>query len=98
MKAIKIFSLALSFAAIALTGCKDPCKDVACQNAGTCDDGTCICATGYEGTNCETEQRAKFLATYNVQESCTFFGNDNFTISIAPSAQGGVTGVVINNM
>ncbi len=39
----------------------DPCKDVVCQNGGTCVDGTCGCLTGYEGTNCETEMRTKFL-------------------------------------
>ena len=42
----------------------DPCKDVNCLNGGNCVDGTCVCATGYEGTDCSTEMREKFLGTY----------------------------------
>ena len=40
---------------------KDPCKDVVCNNGGTCVDGTCSCTTGYEGADCSTEMRTKFL-------------------------------------
>lgn len=31
----------------------DKCKDVTCQNGGTCDNGKCACPTGYSGDNCE---------------------------------------------
>ncbi|NCG30359.1 MAG: hypothetical protein GWP27_07820 [Bacteroidetes bacterium] len=37
-----------------LSSCND-CKDVVCDNGGTCDDGICLCRTGYSGTNCEVE-------------------------------------------
>jgi len=61
----------LSFLATAALGttlffasCKeDKCKDVTCNNGGTCIDGTCECATGYEGTTCDTEARTKFTGT-----------------------------------
>jgi hypothetical protein len=37
-----------------VTGCKkDPCKDVSCENGGTCDDGKCNCKSGFEGEKCE---------------------------------------------
>jgi hypothetical protein len=37
-----------------ITSCKkDPCKDVTCENGGTCDDGKCNCPAGYEGEKCE---------------------------------------------
>jgi len=33
----------------------DPCANVECQNGGTCNtDGTCDCAPGYGGDNCNT--------------------------------------------
>ena len=46
----------LSFLVLTLFvfACSDPCDDVICGSNGTCDDGTCICAAGYSGTNCET--------------------------------------------
>lgn len=42
-------------AMISLQSCVDKCRDVNCQNGGTCDDGECDCPTGYSGTNCEIE-------------------------------------------
>jgi hypothetical protein len=56
--------------------CKDACKDVECNN-GTCDEGTCICETGYEGTNCDAEMRAKFFGTYRVSGTDT--DGDSYT-------------------
>lgn len=44
--------------------CSDPCDDIACGDNGTCDDGTCICETGYEGTNCETLVIDKYTGTW----------------------------------
>jgi len=44
----------------------DPCKDVTCLNGGTCTTGTCTCVAGYEGTDCSTEMRTKFIGTYNL--------------------------------
>lgn len=38
-----------------LTSCSDPCKDIVCENAGTCDEGVCTCLDGFSGTNCEIE-------------------------------------------
>ncbi len=59
---------------------KDPCKDVTCEH-GTCNDGSCLCETGYEGSNCETEQRLAFVGNYNVTETCGP-NSYNFTINI----------------
>lgn len=94
----KILLMCMTLVSIALFSCKkdDPCEDVTCLNGGTCNNGSCSCATGYEGSTCATEQRSKFLASYNVSESCNITGNFNYTISINTSATG-VTKVVISN-
>lgn len=42
----------------------DLCESITCSGHGTCNDGTCACSPGYEGANCETETRAKFLGPY----------------------------------
>ncbi len=44
-----------AFSLITYTACKqDKCKDVACINGGACQDGSCICPSGYTGSHCET--------------------------------------------
>ncbi len=54
-----------AFSAITYTACnKDECKDVVCQNGGTCTDGTCACPFAYTGANCETEVRSNYYKTY----------------------------------
>lgn len=39
------------------------------------------CEIGYEGTNCKTLSREKFVATWNGTESCTI-GTDNYQLTI----------------
>lgn len=56
--------------AFLLFSCTDPCEDVSCLNDGVCDDGTCLCEVGYEGTNCETESRAKYYGTFGGDLTC----------------------------
>lgn len=47
-----------------LAACSDdPCEDVTC-GPGVCEDGTCICPAGYEGSSCETETRSLYYGTY----------------------------------
>lgn len=84
MKSIRniAFSAALTFAAfgaVTYTSCnKDECKDVVCQNGGTCnaDNGSCICATGYEGTKCETKVAEKFIKTWSATDKKTGSSTD----------------------
>ena len=98
MKIRNVFATAgLAFVLLmAFAGCNpDACKDVVCENAGTCLDGDCICQPGYEGVNCETESRTKFLGNYTVDESCD--GNpDQFACKIETSANA-VTDVIFDN-
>lgn len=94
-----VFSLTVaSIATITLSGCKkdDPCEGVTCSNGGTCNNGSCSCAAGYEGSTCGTEVRSKFIASYSVQENCSPGGNFNYNMTINSSATG-VQNVVLNN-
>ncbi|HEY9178072.1 MAG TPA: calcium-binding EGF-like domain-containing protein [Flavipsychrobacter sp.] len=117
MKSIRniAFSALLTFGAFSMvtyTACnKDECKDVVCQNGGTCVTGTCNCPTGYEGTSCETLSRAKFIGTWTGSDKCNI-NTYNVTMTINTSTNeiqalvnnpGGfgnsitITGVITNN-
>ncbi|MEY2829533.1 MAG: hypothetical protein RIQ33_1392 [Bacteroidota bacterium] len=101
MKKIKFFAFALmtvlSVASVTyFNSCKkDPCKDVVCNNGGTCVDGTCSCTTGYEGTTCETEMRTKYLvSSTSFTEACNGGSTYNMTISKGSS----INEVIIENL
>lgn len=84
--ALSAFITISAFGAVLYTSCnKDECKDVVCQNGGTCSAGICTCATGYEGTNCETKSRDKFVGTYAGTEICTT-GNDAYSVIISANS------------
>ncbi|MCB0761988.1 MAG: hypothetical protein KDC12_10740 [Flavobacteriales bacterium] len=95
----KIFSMLFMAAmlAVSFTACKkDPCADVTCDH-GTCNDGTCDCETGYEGDECSTQMRSKFLGTFTGTESCSVSGNFPITWNINTSGTA-VNKVIINNL
>lgn len=46
-------ALFLLLAFFALMGCKDKCESTICNNGAICEDGKCICPTGYTGPACE---------------------------------------------
>ena len=80
-----------------ISSCKDKCKDVNCDN-GTCVEGTCNCSEGYEGNDCGTESRSKFIGSYvvNGTETCSVSGNStltgmSFTISNSSAAINKIT-------
>lgn len=45
----------IGFISIVYTSCtkKDPCGGINCINGGACNNGRCVCPTGFEGTYCE---------------------------------------------
>ena len=58
MKKLNLLFVALIGAsALTFTSCTDECKDVVCENGGTCDEetGACDCPTNFYGESCETE-------------------------------------------
>lgn len=91
MKTIKSTLIAvLAFLAISstvfLNSCaKDPCNDLNCQNGASCNDGSCICPTGYEGAECDITAASKFVGKYSGSLRCDQFpiDFDNITITLA---------------
>lgn len=50
---LTIFVIILSL--IAVNSCGDPCKDINCNNNGTCVEGDCNCDPGYSGPLCSIQ-------------------------------------------
>lgn len=97
MKKINLYLASVVAAAtFSLTSCVDPCKDVVCENGGTCIEGTCDCATGYEGDNCADEMRAKFVGSYSVADNCSATGTASYTVNVSNSSTD-VSTVLISN-
>ena len=70
-KSIFVAALATvaTFASLMYVSCnRDKCKTIVCANNGVCNQGACICPSGYGGTNCETVLRDKFLGSWQVFE------------------------------
>src|SRR5215217_1585631 len=79
------FLTAIAFATVMMfNACNDDaCKDVTCLNGGTCIDGTCNCATGYEGTDCATESRVKFIGTWTASDDCNTSGTGSYIVTVS---------------
>ena len=103
MKSIRNIALSAlltigAFGAVTYTSCnKDECKDVVCQNGGTCNNGVCSCLVGYEGANCETKSNAKFAGTWAAAETCSGATGNPYQVTITadPATP---TKVLINNL
>jgi hypothetical protein len=50
----------------------DACKDVTCDNGGTCVEGDCVCLDGFSGVNCETAWATAFISLYDGVDNCGF--------------------------
>lgn len=67
-----------------------------CGPNGNCNEGNCICETGYTGSNCEVEARAAFIGAFSVTDACNV-GTFNYQISIASNSNN-VVGISISNL
>jgi hypothetical protein len=104
MKMLRMLGLAMAlFGAMTVSSCKiDLCKNVTCQNGGTCQDGNCKCNLPWEGSRCEVDARDKFVGSWRGTTNCGD-GPQEMTISITKSStksDGGViyfTGVFVGS-
>lgn len=77
--------LGVATLSMVFTSCNpDECKDVVCENGGVCSDidGSCDCAAGYEGANCETLSRAKMIGDWAVEEDGSNSVADQYDVEI----------------
>ena len=85
-----------AFGAVIYTSCnRDQCKTISCAYGGVCNNGVCNCPVGYEGSNCETISRQKFLGNWSVFEKGSITEAAQYPISIEEGAK--ITDVVIKN-
>ena len=73
----------------------DKCKTIVCAYGGVCNQGACICPSGYEGTNCEIISNSKFIGNWQVFEKGSTTNAAQYQIYI--SADTPVTTVTITN-
>ncbi len=85
-----------AFGAVTYTACtEDKCKAIVCANGSVCKDGACICPSGYEGAQCETVNRERFLDNWVVVEDGTISAPANYTVSVERGSA--ITEVAIKN-
>jgi len=86
-----------AFCSLAWFSCnRDKCKTIVCANGGVCSQGACTCKSGYQGANCETIARLKFLGNWEVFEKGSITNAAQYPISI--EASDNITNVVIRNL
>jgi hypothetical protein len=89
-------STLVAFFAVTYTSCTpDKCKEIVCAYGGACNNGTCICPSGYSGTQCELETRQVFIGVYKVFEKGSAETAASYTASIENGPA--ITDVVIQN-
>lgn len=60
----------------------DKCKTITCAYQGVCNEGKCICQSGYEGPQCETVTRKKYLGTWVVTENGSITDASQYTVAV----------------
>lgn len=72
------FAVIFAFGSVVYTSCKkenttqpvdNKCVGVVCQNGGSCVEGVCYCAVGYEGEKCDKASISRYLGEWDVTET-----------------------------
>lgn len=61
----------------------------------SCGDDEKVCNTGYEGSDCKTLSRDKFIGQWSGTEDCTI-GDDSYTITLSASSTNEISLVYTN--
>lgn len=86
-----------AFSAVTYSSCNnDKCKAIVCAYGGTCNEGKCICQSGYEGAQCETITRNRYLDVWQVLEKGTI-STSAAQYAVAIEAGPNITDVTIKN-
>lgn len=84
------------FSAVTFASCNaEPCDAIACAYGGTCNEGECICPSGYEGTHCEIVTKDKFIGVWTVFEDGTVTMPAQYEVNI--KSGDGNTDIIISN-
>lgn len=94
---LSAISALLVMGSLTYTSCRqrDKCREITCAFSGTCVEGKCYCATGYEGTQCEKLIRAKFSGPWTVLESGTKSFTEEYALDVYEG--GGTDSIYIRN-
>ena len=108
MKRILIL-LSIAAMVFAYVGWKNACNDTVCLNSGTCNDGKCecvgryggvncdtFCPVGYEGDNCEIQNRAKFIKNWSSHTRTSAGADFKHALVVSPGSS--ISTVVISNI
>ena len=82
-----VFSSIFLVLATMFTACAPPaCQDVDCGDHGTCFEGACECAPGWQGIKCQTKSIDMLAGKYQAQETCDSIPGPEYLEEIAPGA------------
>ena len=80
-----LLTVCITGSILVMNSCKKACSSVYCYSGVVNSDCLCICNTGFEGIDCSTEMRAKFLGNYTYSETCNPSGANSYVITIDTS-------------
>ncbi len=73
------------------------CGAGVCANGGVCDNGNCVCATGYQGSTCQTVSRNAFMGNWTAFERNGIALTEPYPVSIS-AGKTAINDVTISNL